>query len=51
MEAAANAYPIVTRDLHVFREWLTHGCDCLMGSSEEVFNTCLRQLANDPALM
>ncbi len=51
VEAAANARPIVTRDLPVFREWLTHGRDCLMGSSEEEFDTCLRQLADDPAMM
>jgi len=51
VEAAANARPIVTRDLPVFREWLTHGHDCLMGSNEEEFNTCLRQLADDPAMM
>jgi len=51
VEAAANARPIVTRDLPVFREWLTHGCDCLMGSNEEEFNACIRQLADDPALM
>ena len=34
MEAAANARPIVTMDLPGFREWLTHGSDCLRGSSE-----------------
>jgi len=51
VEAAANARPIVTRDLPVFREWLIHGHDCLMGSSEEEFNTCLRQLADDPSMM
>ena len=51
VEAAANGRPIVARDLPVFREWLTHGRDCLMGSNEEEFNTCLRQLADDPAMM
>jgi 1,2-diacylglycerol-3-alpha-glucose alpha-1,2-glucosyltransferase len=51
VEAAANARPIVTRDLPVFREWLNNGYDCLMGSSEEEFNTCIRQLADDPVLM
>ena len=51
VEAAANARPIVTRDLPVFREWLTHGRDCLMGSNEEEFNIYIRQLADDPALM
>lgn len=51
VEAAANARPIVTRDLPVFREWLNHGYDCLMGSSEEEFNNCIRQLADDPVLM
>ena len=51
VEAAANTRPIVTRDLPVFREWLTHGSDCLMGSNEEMFNTYIRQLADDPDLM
>ncbi len=51
VEAAANARPIVTRDLPVFREWLTHGSDCLMGSNEEEFNTYIRQLIDDPILM
>jgi len=51
VEAAANARPIVTRDLPVFREWLTHGSDCLMGSNEEMFNAYIRQLADDPGLM
>jgi 1,2-diacylglycerol-3-alpha-glucose alpha-1,2-glucosyltransferase len=51
VEAAANARPIVTRDLPVFREWLTHDHDCLMGSNEEEFNIHIRQLADDPALM
>lgn len=51
VEAAANRRPIVTRDLPVFREWLTHGCDCLMGSNEEEFNAYIRQLADDPILM
>ncbi len=51
VEAAANERPIVTRDLPVFREWLTHGSDCLMGSNEEEFDTCLGQLADDPAMM
>jgi 1,2-diacylglycerol-3-alpha-glucose alpha-1,2-glucosyltransferase len=51
VEAAANARPIVTRDLPVFREWLIHGHNCLMGSNEEEFNTCIRQLADDPILM
>ncbi len=31
VEAAANNRPIVTRDLPVFKEWLTHGHNCLMG--------------------
>ena len=51
VEAAANARPIVTRDLPVFREWLTHGRDCLMGSNEAEFNIHIRQLADDPVLM
>ena len=51
VEAAANARPIVTRDLPVFREWLTHGRDCLIGSNEEEFNIYIRQLIDDPALM
>jgi len=51
VEAAANARPIVTRDLPVFREWLTHGSNCLMGSNEEMFNAYIQQLADDPVLM
>jgi len=51
VEAAANERPIVTRDLPVFREWMTHGSDCLMGSNEEEFDTCLRQLADDSGMM
>ncbi|MBE0524062.1 MAG: glycosyltransferase family 4 protein [Methanosarcinales archaeon] len=50
IEAAANGRPIITRDLPVFREWLTPGKDCLMGGSEEEFDSCIRQLANDKEL-
>ena len=30
VEAAANSHSIVSRYLPIFKEWLTHGCDCLM---------------------
>ncbi|NIA03180.1 MAG: glycosyltransferase, partial [Nitrospirae bacterium] len=45
-----NCLPIVTRDLPVFREWLTHGKDCLMAASEDEFDSCIQQLANDQDL-
>lgn len=47
VEAAANGRPIITRDLPVFREWLTPGKNCLMAVSEEEFDSCIQQLAND----
>lgn len=50
VEAASCARPIVTRDLPVFREWLTPGTDCLMGSSEQEFDTCIQQLVSEPEL-
>ncbi len=50
IEAAANARPIVVRDLPVFREWLTHGYDCLMGTSIDDFNAQIELLAEDSGL-
>ena len=50
IEAAASGRPIITRDLPVFREWLTPGKDCLMDKSEEGFDSCIRHLSNDPDL-
>ncbi len=49
VEAAANARPIVTRDLPVFREWLTHGHNCLMGKTVDEFVTYIRKLDEDPS--
>lgn len=50
IEAAANGRPIITRDLPVFREWLTPGKDCLMAAGEGEFESCIQQLANDQDL-
>jgi 1,2-diacylglycerol-3-alpha-glucose alpha-1,2-glucosyltransferase len=47
VEAAANCLPIVTRDLPVFREWLTHGVDCLMGTDMDEFEAHIRSLSQD----
>jgi 1,2-diacylglycerol-3-alpha-glucose alpha-1,2-glucosyltransferase len=47
VEAAANCRPIVTRDLPVFREWLTHGVDCLMGTDMDEFESHIRSLSQD----
>jgi 1,2-diacylglycerol-3-alpha-glucose alpha-1,2-glucosyltransferase len=47
VEAAANCRPIVTRDLPVFREWLTHGVDCLMGTDMDEFEAHIRSLSQD----
>jgi 1,2-diacylglycerol-3-alpha-glucose alpha-1,2-glucosyltransferase len=49
VEAAANARPIVTRDMPVFREWLTHGHNCLMGKNVDEFVAHIRKLDEDPA--
>ncbi|MBW6519181.1 MAG: glycosyltransferase family 4 protein [ANME-2 cluster archaeon] len=50
VEAAACGLPIVTRDLPVFREWLSPGHDCLMGSTEQEFEMNIVKLASDTAL-
>ncbi|MCL7476345.1 MAG: glycosyltransferase family 4 protein [ANME-2 cluster archaeon] len=50
VEAAANSRPIVARDLSVFREWLTHGHDCLVGTNVDEFTALIRSLANDREL-
>jgi 1,2-diacylglycerol-3-alpha-glucose alpha-1,2-glucosyltransferase len=50
VEAAANALPIVTRDLPVFNEWLKHGYDCLMGTCVDDFNAYIDMFAEDPGL-
>jgi 1,2-diacylglycerol-3-alpha-glucose alpha-1,2-glucosyltransferase len=49
VEAAANRRPIVTRDLPVFREWLTHGSDCLMGKTVDEFFAHIKKLGEDPS--
>jgi 1,2-diacylglycerol-3-alpha-glucose alpha-1,2-glucosyltransferase len=50
VEAAANARPIVVRDLPVFREWLTPRYDCLMGTCIDDFNAHITQLAENPGV-
>jgi 1,2-diacylglycerol-3-alpha-glucose alpha-1,2-glucosyltransferase len=50
VEAAANSRPIITRDIPVFREWLTPGHDCLMGNTEDEFNMCIKHIIDDHAL-
>ncbi|MCL7412920.1 MAG: glycosyltransferase family 4 protein [ANME-2 cluster archaeon] len=50
VEAAANSRPIVTRDLPVFREWLTHGKDCLVGTNVDEFAAQIELLVNDQGL-
>jgi 1,2-diacylglycerol-3-alpha-glucose alpha-1,2-glucosyltransferase len=47
VEAAANNRPIITRDLPVFKEWLTHGSDCLMGTNVDEFTTHIKTLVED----
>ena len=47
VEAAANSRPIVSRDLPVFKEWLTHGCDCLMGTCINDFAAHIQTLIED----
>lgn len=47
VEAAANGRPMVINDLPVFREWLTHGHDCLMGTGVDDFSTHIGTLAGD----
>ncbi len=50
VEAAACGLPIVTRDLPVFREWLSPGRNCLMGSTEQEFEEGIEQLVSDTDL-
>jgi len=50
IEAAANNRAIVTRDLPVFKEWLTHGRDCLMGTCVDDFEKYIQTLKEDKAL-
>jgi 1,2-diacylglycerol-3-alpha-glucose alpha-1,2-glucosyltransferase len=50
VEAAANSRPIVARDLPVFREWLTHGHDCLVGTNVDEFAAQIKLLADDQGL-
>jgi 1,2-diacylglycerol-3-alpha-glucose alpha-1,2-glucosyltransferase len=50
VEAAANSRPIVARDLPVFREWLTHGHDCLVGTNVDEFAVHIKSLADDRGL-
>jgi 1,2-diacylglycerol-3-alpha-glucose alpha-1,2-glucosyltransferase len=50
VEAAANNRAIVTRDLPVFKEWLTHGHDCLMGACLDDFAEHIQTIEEDKAL-
>ncbi|MCK4937265.1 MAG: glycosyltransferase family 4 protein [Methanosarcinales archaeon] len=50
VEAAACGLPVVTRDLPVFREWLSPGHNCLMGSTEQEFEEEIEQLVSDTDL-
>jgi 1,2-diacylglycerol-3-alpha-glucose alpha-1,2-glucosyltransferase len=50
IEAAACSCPIVTRNLPVFKEWLTHGRNCLIGSCEKEFESYIKYLIDDDAL-
>ncbi|NIA03175.1 MAG: glycosyltransferase, partial [Nitrospirae bacterium] len=47
VEAAANSRPIITRDLPVFREWLTNGVDCFMGTDLDEFESYIQTLSQD----
>ena len=51
VEAAANSRPIITRNIPVFQEWLTSGQDCLMGSTEDEFDRCIKRIASDDTLL
>jgi len=50
LEAAACQVPLVVRDIPVFNEWLTHGENCLMGSSLKEYEKVIIQLLNDNEL-
>lgn len=50
IEAAYCGLPIVTRDIPAFDGWLTHGDNCLKGSSVAEFRDHVEQLRDDPEL-
>jgi 1,2-diacylglycerol-3-alpha-glucose alpha-1,2-glucosyltransferase len=50
LEAAYCGLPIVTRNIPAFEGWLTHGDNCLKGSSVTEFCDYVEQLRDDPAL-
>jgi glycosyltransferase involved in cell wall biosynthesis len=50
LEAMACGKPVVLRDIQVFREFFTHGEDCLMCSNLDEFEDALEGLAADPDL-
>lgn len=50
VEAAANARPIIIRDLPVFHEWLTDRHDCLMGKNADEFSAHIKAIAENPDL-
>ena len=49
LEAAYCGLPIVTRDIPAFEGWLTHGDNCLKGTSVSEFRDHIEQLRDDPA--
>jgi glycosyltransferase involved in cell wall biosynthesis len=50
LEAMACGRPVVLRDIPVFREFYTHGEDCLLCSSLAEFREALDRLDRDPDL-
>jgi glycosyltransferase involved in cell wall biosynthesis len=50
LEAMACGKPVVLSDIPVFREYFTHGEDCLICPSHEEYVEALERLANDPGL-
>ncbi|MEF8781355.1 MAG: glycosyltransferase family 4 protein, partial [Haloferacaceae archaeon] len=50
LEAMACGNPVVMRDLPVFREYYTHGHDCLLCSDRREMREAIERIAGDPAL-
>ncbi|HIH45287.1 MAG TPA: glycosyltransferase family 4 protein [Candidatus Methanoperedenaceae archaeon] len=50
VEAAACSLPLVVSDIPVFREWLSDGEDCLMGTTEKKFAVHIAALVANPEL-
>lgn len=47
LESMACGRPVVLRDLPVFREYYTHGEDCLLASDRDGFEAAIRALRTD----